>query len=122
MRTAFATERLQLARTSVQQALDQWNPVDLDRVEASRCLLEESLSALRDVAEIVREGSVRVNPGFRDTVAIIKKDIVRATRLVDAGAAFHRGLASRLGPSDTSYDAAGKIASGEPVNKSQVLC
>jgi hypothetical protein len=57
----------------------------------------------------VRDSTVPVTAELCSTLAEVKREIVRATRVVDACVAFHRGLAARVGDAPPGYDAAGHV-------------
>jgi hypothetical protein len=114
IRTAVATEQLDQARILVQQAIKQWNPADLDRLDACRVLLEQAVASISDFETGIRQGIVTPSPDTRPTLLILKRDICRVARMVDAGAAFYRGLAARLGNATPGYDAGGRLFSEAP--------
>jgi hypothetical protein len=105
-----AIELLQRARLGIRQALAQWDPADLLRVESSRVMLVAAVSDMRHFEGAVRTGDVPPNAELRSLILAVKQEITRATRVVDACVAFHRGLAARTGGAPPVYDAAGNIA------------
>jgi len=102
--------RLERARAGIRQALAQWDPTDLERVEGSRELLAAAVGDLRAFESAVRLGAVPVTGELRATLRAVKKEIVHATRVVDACVAFHRGLAAIVGGTASGYDAEGRPA------------
>jgi hypothetical protein len=111
MQTDSAIERLEIARVSVRQVLEQWNPVEPARLDASRELLEQAVLGMRDFDTALRSGAVPASQETRAALLNLRQDIQQATRIVDAGSAFHRGLAARLGNISSSYDAGGRLFS-----------
>lgn len=109
MAGASALDQLHRARDCVRQALEQWDPVQLDRMEASRQLLEAAAAAIREVEEGLRGRTVKVTSELRSTLLSLRRDIQQATRVVDACEAFQRGLAARLGVTTTGYNADGGL-------------
>ena len=108
MPAAFAGERFHHARACVRQALEQWDPVDLDRLDVCRELLEQAVAGMRAFEDALRGGSVSITSETRSMLLALRQDIRQATRVVDAGAAFHRGMAVRLGNAGPGYDAGGR--------------
>jgi hypothetical protein len=110
MDTLTAHKHLQRGRDDIRQALEQWDPADLSRVEDSRRLLAAAVGDLRAFESAVRNGSVPATGELRATLLAIKQEVGRATRVVDACVAFHRGLAARIGGGSSGYDAEGRLA------------
>jgi DNA-binding GntR family transcriptional regulator len=108
MRTARAIERLHHAQACVRQALEQWNPADFARLDECRELLEQAVAGMRDFEGALRGRTVSAASETRSMLLALRQDIRQATRVVDAGAAFHRGLATRLGNASPGYDAGGR--------------
>jgi hypothetical protein len=88
--------------------MDQWNPANLDRLDGCRELLEDAVAGMREFGDAVRGGAVRITSETRPMLLALRQDIRQATRVVDAGAAFHRGMAVRLGNASPGYDAGGR--------------
>jgi hypothetical protein len=95
------------ARHCVRVALRQWKPTDLQRVHASRSLLEQSVSDLKTAIELLRGGTATVTTEYQPIILNLRQDITSMIRLVDACTAFHRGISLRRG-TDPSYDASGQ--------------
>jgi hypothetical protein len=104
------TARLERARAGIRQALAQWDASDLERLEGSRTLLAEAVGDLRFFENAVRTGSVAHTAELQSTILAVKHEVVQATKVVDAGVAFFRGLQARTGGAPPVYDAAGRIA------------
>lgn len=109
-----AAAYLERARSGIRQALAQWSAADLPRVENSCALLAAAVGDMRVFESAVRSGDVPHTAALRSTILAVKKEVVRATRVVDACAAFHRGLAARTGGVSPVYNADGRLAH-EPV-------
>lgn len=105
-----AIARLQRARAGIRQALAQWDAADLQRLEGSRKLLAEAVGDLRFFENAVRTGAVPPTAELRATIPAVKREVVQATKVVDAGVAFFRGLQARTGGVPPVYDAAGHIS------------
>ena len=110
MLTAIAIERVEQARAGIRRVIQQWNPADLDRADASRLALEQCVSCMSEFSQALQSGSVVVTAELRNTLLALKLEIAQVTRLVDACAAYHRGLAASLGVGNPGYDAAGRIS------------
>jgi hypothetical protein len=106
----IAAAHLDRARSGIRQALAQWNPADLPAVESSRELLAAAVGDVRVFESAVRAGDVPHTAQLRDTIVAVKKEVMQATRVVDACVAFHRGLLARTGGAPPTYDADGCIA------------
>ena len=89
------------ARGCLRDALEQWQAFDMSKIEACRGLLEQSASFLR---EMDSGGAAPV------VLAEMRQDLIRLARLVDAGAAFYRGLALRRHGGVTAYLPDGRLA------------
>lgn len=101
---------LERARAGIQQALAGWDAADLSRVESSCELLATAAGDLRLFESAVRAGEVAATADLCSTILAVKKEVVEATRIVDACAGFHRGLAARTGGAPPVYNAEGCIA------------
>ena len=95
------------ARRRVRLARQQWNAADLKRVEESRKLLEQSVTALKMAVDLLRNGDSTMTSGLQSAIASLRRDISMMLRVVDACSAFHRGMALRLGGALPAYDASG---------------
>lgn len=96
------------ARHGVREALQQWNAADLESVQESRKLLEQSAGALKVAIDLLRNGDSNMTMDLQPVIAKLRRDISTMIRLVDASAAFHRGISIRLGGPLPVYDASGK--------------
>jgi hypothetical protein len=110
MDTLTAAEYLQRARTGIRQAMAQWDPTNLARVEESRELLSAAAGDMHLFEGAVRLGKVPATDELRTTLLGVTQEIAHATRVVDACVAFHRGMAARVGGSAPGYDAQGHVA------------
>ena len=106
-----AAARLDRARSGIRQALAQWDAADLAKLETSRKLLADAVGDLRFFENAVRTGSVPQTAELLDTILAVRQQVIHATKVVDAGVAFYRGLAARTGGAPPVYDAEGRIAS-----------
>jgi len=107
MRARLHVDCLDHARACVRAALDGWDATDLTQVDSCRVLLEQSVSDLQEL-----EANLQTYPAGmpQDSIADIdalKQDIAMMVRLVDAGSAFYRGVALRLGDAGPAYDQSG---------------
>jgi len=105
-----AHRHLERARLEIRQALSGWDAADLPRVENSCQLLSAAAGDLRLFESAVRAGDVPATAELCSTLLAVKKEVIEATRVVDACAAFHRGLAARTGGAPPVYNAEGCIA------------
>jgi hypothetical protein len=112
MPAAFPADRLLDAQTCVRRALENWNAGDLECLDRCRGLLEQAAGGMSEFEANLRAGELTPNQDMRAALVLLKQDVRRATRIVDAGAAFHRGLAARLGSVSPGYDAGGRLFSG----------
>ena len=110
MDATTAAQRLHRGRAGIRQAMAQWNAADLEAVEESRRLLAAAVEDMRAFESAARNGGVTPTDGLRTTLLAAQREIVQATRVVDACVAFHRGLAARMGAATPGYDAAGHAA------------
>lgn len=107
---APATAHLERARQGILQALADWNAADLPQVGKSCQLLTAAAADLRLFENSVCAGEVAATPELCSAILAVKQDVVRATRVVDACVAFHRGLAARTGGAPPVYNSEGCIA------------
>jgi hypothetical protein len=105
-----ANTHLERARSRIRQALSGWDAADLPRVQSSCQLLTAAAGDLRLFESAVRAGEVAASAELCSTILAVKKEVVEATRVVDACVAFHRGLAARTGGAPPVYNAEGCIA------------
>ncbi|HUO28981.1 MAG TPA: hypothetical protein VMU80_07180 [Bryobacteraceae bacterium] len=101
---------IERARHSVRQALKQWDASDVERIEASRQQLQESVVALKTAIDLLKQGNAGAANGLQPAIRALRRDISAMIRLVDACAAIHRGLTLRLVGALPPYDAAGRTA------------
>lgn len=97
----------------VRQGLQQWNAADLTKIGASRKLLEYSVRELNMAIDLLRKGDPAMSRGLQPAIANLRRDISTMIRLVNASAAFRRGLALRHGAALSAYDASGQVV-GDP--------
>jgi hypothetical protein len=102
--------RLERARAGIRRALAQWDASDLERLEGSRKLLADAVADLRFFEHAVRTGGVSHSAELHATILAVKREVVEATKVVDAGVAFFRGLQARTSGVPPVYDSAGHIA------------
>ncbi|HUI55153.1 MAG TPA: hypothetical protein VLY04_09285 [Bryobacteraceae bacterium] len=88
--------------------MHHWDPASLDRVEASRVLLERAVAEMRSFECALRHGGVEASAEVRSTLIALKQEILLATRAVDTCMAFYRGLGAILGGVTPGYDAGGR--------------
>jgi hypothetical protein len=110
MDTVTAKVHLERAQAGIRQAMAEWDPTGLDRVEESREMLAAAVGEMRAFESAVRLGTVFPSGELCATLLAVKQEIVQATRVVDACVAFHRGLAARIGDAGPGYDAKGRFA------------
>jgi hypothetical protein len=105
-----AHRHLERARSGIRQALSGWDAADLPQVQSSCQLLTAAASDLRLFESAVRAGEVPATAELCSSILAVKKEVIEATRVVDACVAFHRGLAARTGGAPPVYNAEGCIA------------
>ena len=110
MPPAVAKTHLERARSGIRQALAGWDAADLPRVRSSCQLLAAAAGDLRQFESAVRSGEVPATSELCSAILAVKKEVIEATRVVDACVAFHRGLAARTGGAPPVYNAEGCIA------------
>jgi hypothetical protein len=110
MQPDAASLHLDRARAAIREAMAQWDPADLERVESSREMLLGAVSDMRIFESAVIAGDVPASHELCNIILAAQKEIVHATRVVDACVAFHRGLAARTGGAPPVYDSGGRIA------------
>ena len=118
-RTAIA--HLERARAGIRRALAQWDAAGPAQLENSRQLLAAAAGDLRLFESAVRGGGVPHTPELYSTLLAMKKEVVQARRVVDAGVAFYRGLVARTGGTPPVYNAEGRIASESGEMEPEVL-
>ena len=109
MKPVPVMEFLNRARLGIRRAMESWNAADLERVEQCCRLLSEAVGDLRVFESAVRKGEVPPSEALCAALLAVKQDVARATRVVDACAAFHRGLAASSGEAPPVYNAEGCI-------------
>jgi len=92
--------------------MQQWDPASLDRVEASRVLLERAVAEMSAFENAVRNGGVERSAELRATLVAAKQEIMLATRAVDTCVAFYRRVGALLGGVTPGYDAGGRHFAG----------
>jgi hypothetical protein len=115
-----AARYLESARSGIRRALAGWDAADLRRVEESCRLLTGAAADLRAFESAVRAGQILATPELCVTLLAAKDEVVRATRVVDACVAFHRGLAARTGAGSPIYNAEGCVAEEPAALESEV--
>lgn len=106
----FTAERMAQARRCTRAALDNWDAGDLARVEFCQGLLEESVMDLRAIEDRLRSERAAAPGGLSSGLLGLKQEITQMARVVDAGLAFHRGVALRMGCSAPAYGPQGQFA------------
>jgi hypothetical protein len=106
-------ERIQSARKAVQCAFDAWDAANLDQIHACRSLLDDSVADLSAAADSVSAGPERLPAEARPVLADLKRNVTMMLRVVDACAAFQRGLALQRGQADPNYNASGLTGAEE---------
>lgn len=109
MDPATAQAYLQSARQAIHQALQSWDPTDLDRVGSATELLRAAVSDMRIFEAAVRDGQVPHSQELCTEILSAKTEVSQATRVVDACVAFHRGLAARMGQESSGYNSDGRL-------------
>jgi hypothetical protein len=110
MRPDFVAERIAHARRCTGTVLTGWNAAELSQCDLWRALLEEAVMDLRAIESYLRPGRVVVPDGLSSALLNLKREIAQIVQIVDAGLAFHRGVALRMGCSAPSYSPRGQIA------------
>jgi hypothetical protein len=110
MNSGNASQHLDRARSTIRQALAEWNAADLERVDHSRELLVAALGDMRIFENAVRAGEVSPTAELYSTILAVKGEVAQATRVVDACVAFHRGLMALTGGAPPVYNSDGRIA------------
>jgi hypothetical protein len=110
MRSDFTADSIAHARRSVRAVLESSNGAELAQGASCRALLEESVMDLQAIEGHLRSGSPAAPDELRSALLGLKQDIAQIVRVVDAGLAFYRGVALRMGYSSPSYSPDGRIA------------
>ena len=110
MATATPIALIEDARNTVRRALETWDGADLDRVSQCQAILEGSVADLQAAAHTAAGGRAAIPAAARAALADLKKDVGTMLCLVDACAAFQRGLALRAGHADPNYESSGLTA------------
>jgi hypothetical protein len=108
--TDFTAERIVHARQCLRTVLDNWDAADLAQGERCRELVQESIMDLQAVESHLLSGSVAVPGLLSSSIRDLKHEIAQIVRLVDAGLAFYRGLALRMGCCAPPYGPGGQVA------------
>ena len=105
--TAPALEQITRVSACVRRLIEDWDPADLSRIESIPLSLESSVIDMRVLQGTLLEGAAATGE-LGAGIIELKRNIARMIRLVDAGAAFYRGLGVRLGSCTSSYTATGR--------------
>ena len=87
-----AQEQIRRARDLVRTAADQWDAASLSTIGNSVSALESSVGSLTAAAGIMNGSHEMAGNEMRASLLGLKTDADRLQRLVDASAAFLRGL------------------------------
>jgi hypothetical protein len=87
-----AQEQIRRARDLVRSAADQWDPANLSTIGNSVSVLESSVGSLTAASTILHGSPEMAENEMRVSLLGLKADADRLQRLVDASAAFLRGL------------------------------
>ena len=108
MQPAGPTQLIAQASRSARAALRQWKATDLESVHHSRSLLQQAAADLKTAIDLLRAGVSDMTSDFQPSIVSLRRDISTMVRLVDACAAFHRGLSPRAAGIAPAYDASGQ--------------
>ena len=95
---------------SVRQALDTWQATDLTRIADAQGLLENAVDHLRNAARELERNPHESPRELRELAAVLRRDVSRVARVVDACTAFQNGLAVRIGAAGVAYQPSGAAA------------
>jgi len=87
-----AQEQIRGARDLVRTAADHWNGASLSAIASSLSVLESSVASLAEASSILDRSTGMAGNEMRTALLALKADATRLQRLVDASAAFLRGL------------------------------
>lgn len=79
-------------------------------IESALQLLQGAVTEMLRAEEVVRSGTVQPAATLRLELTSLKRDVAALGRVADAGGAFYRGLALRLGRVSTGYAPSGTPA------------
>jgi hypothetical protein len=116
-------ERIAHARQCVQSVLQNWNGADLAQGDLCRARLEDAVTDVRAIEGHLQARIAGVPDDRRSSLLDLKQEIAQIVRVVDAGLAFYRGVALRMGDSSPSYGPGGSLAeeaSSTPLRGMQV--
>jgi len=86
-------EQVRQAERLVRTAADRWDAADLSNIGSCISVLESSVGSLTAASKMLKEGSPEDTRNLlRTMLAGVRKDANRLQRLVDASAAFLRGV------------------------------
>ena len=114
-------QSIERARDGIRRALKQWNAANLESIEASCLLLQESAAALKTAVDLLSQGKAGAANGLQPAILGLRRDISAMSRLVDACAAIHRGLTLRVVGALPPYDASGQTAAEPQAAPEHVL-
>lgn len=80
------------AEQCVKAAADAWDATNLSAIANCVSALERSAASLRAAFQVLRSSPETADGGLRTAIMGLQKDTARLQRLVDAAAAFVRGL------------------------------
>jgi len=114
-----ALEQIREAERLLGAAAEQWNAVDLRAIGNCLSALEYSATSLRAAHRMILQGSPEQAGGpMRTAVIAIRIDAGRLQRLVDASAAFLRGVPGAECADAELYRPGGSTHPIEPVSQS----
>jgi hypothetical protein len=99
MRSATLIQRITAVCARVQQAAENWNGSDLDKMAASNQLLYQAMIELNEVKAGIEIERPEGADDLRAIISTMKREIARMGKVVDACSTLHRGLASCKGGS-----------------------
>jgi hypothetical protein len=113
MRTPL--QRIRDIRGHVRSALDLTKAATLADLTRASESLHNAAAELQSLQTDFRATGIADRDGrFRAEVALLKRDTAAAGRVIDAGAALHRGLALRLAGAATVYSPDGSSGIARP--------
>jgi hypothetical protein len=111
-------EQICRARDLVRTAADHWDASSLSTVGNSVSVLESSVANLAAASEILSDSRELAGHEIRASLLVLKMDVDRLQRLVDASAAFLRHLPGAQSADVELYQSGGStslIAMGDDV-------
>lgn len=120
--TRTPIERIRSARSMVRAAASLCQTASLEELARACDSLHGAAAELKSLESDYRSSGIADRDGgFREEIALLKREMTGAGRLIDAGSAFHRGLGVRIAGTALAYSPQGSRPVAAPTRASVLV-